>query len=90
MLGPDDHTLTDETFLGLFAVAGPGEEPEPWVAGTPWRPIVRTFTFDGQRTSFLERDRRVFFPFWREGRPSPKFGRSRYGITTRAAEDPVH
>ncbi len=89
VLGPDDRTLTDETFVGLFAVAGPGEDVEPWVEGTPWRPIIRTFTSDGRRTIFLERDRRAFFPFWRRGRPSPKFFRSRWGISTRSV-DPLH
>lgn len=89
VLGPDDHTLTDETFVGLFAVAGPRETVEPWVEGTPWRPIIRTFTSDGERTIFLERDRRAFFPFWRPRAPSPKFFRSRLGITTGRA-DPLH
>jgi ABC-type branched-subunit amino acid transport system substrate-binding protein len=89
VLGPDDHTLTDETFVGLWAVAGPEEGVEPWVEGTPWRPIIRTFTSDGERTLFLERDRRVFFPFWRKDRPSPKFGRSRLGIVT-GRRDPLH
>lgn len=91
VLGPDDHTTTDETYLGIFAVAAPGEEPEPWVPDDrPWRPIIRTFTSDGERTIFHERDRRVFFPFWRKDRPSPKYFRSRYGITSRAAADPLH
>lgn len=91
VLGPDDHTTTDETYVGLFAVAGPDEQLEPWVPeDRPWRPIIRTFTSDGERTIFHERDRKVFFPFWKQGRPSPKFFRSRYGITTRPAGDPLH
>ena len=90
-LGPDDHTAIDETWVGLFAVAGPGEPAEPWVpTAAPWRPIIRTFTYDGERTVFHERDRAVFFPFWRQGRPSPKYFRSEHGITTRPSEDPLH
>lgn len=89
VLGPDDHTLIDESWIGLFAVAGPGERAEPWMEGVPWRPIIRTFTYDGERTIFEEGDRRVFFPFWRKNRPSPKFGRARYGITTDSS-DPLH
>lgn len=90
VLGPDDHTMTDETWVGLFAVAGPDEEAEPWLRGVPWRPIIRTFTYDGERTVLHERDRRVFFPSWRRNRPSPKFHRSRWGIATRAGRDPLH
>ncbi|HEX6208445.1 MAG TPA: ABC transporter substrate-binding protein [Actinomycetota bacterium] len=88
-LGPDDHLFQGELWLGLYTVPGPGERPEPWLAGTPWRPIIRTFTYTGQRTLFPERDRRVFFPFWRPGRPSPRFRRSRWGIVT-GPEDPLH
>jgi hypothetical protein len=90
VLGPDDHTMTDETWVGLFAVAGAEEEAEPWLEGIPWRPIIRTFTYDGERTVLHERDRRVFFPSWRKNRPSPKFHRSRWGIATRAGRDPLH
>lgn len=89
-LSPDDHLFPNELQLGLFAVTGPHRDTDPWVEGLPWRPLIRTFTYDGRRTLFLERDRRVFFPFWREGRPSPAFPRSRYGIVTRAVEDPLH
>ena len=82
--------MTDETWVGLFAVAGAEEEAEPWLEGVPWRPIIRTFTYDGERTVLHERDRRVFFPSWRPNRPSPKFHRSRWGIATRARRDPLH
>ncbi|HEX6261934.1 MAG TPA: ABC transporter substrate-binding protein [Actinomycetota bacterium] len=88
-LGPDDHLFQGELWLGLYAVPGPDERPEPWLVGTRWRPIVRTFSYTGQRTLYPERDRRVFFPFWRPGRPSPRFGRSRWGIVT-GPEDPLH
>lgn len=78
-LGPDDHTLIDESWLGLYAVTG----------RDAWEPLMRTFTTDGRRASILDRDKRVFFPSWRRNRPSPSFRRSRYGIVT-GARDPLH
>jgi branched-chain amino acid transport system substrate-binding protein len=91
-LGPDDHLFLPRDELGLFAVAGPDERVDPWQAagGQPWRALMRTFTYDGERTSVLDRDRRVFFPFWRKNQPGPEFFRSRYGIRSRAARDPLH
>jgi branched-chain amino acid transport system substrate-binding protein len=91
-LGPDDHVVLPRDELGLFAVAGPEERLDPWQdPGTqPWRALMRTFTYDGERTSVLDMDRRVFFPFWRKNQPGPKFFRSRYGIRSRAAKDPLH
>lgn len=88
-LGPDDHLFAGELWIGLYAVPGPGERPEPWLRGTRWRPIIRTFTYDGERTLYPQHDRRVFFPFWRPGRPSPKFRRARWGIVT-GRRDPLH
>lgn len=88
-LGPDDHLFAGELWLGMFAVAGRGERAEPWLEGTSWRPIIRTFTYNGERTLFPEHDRRDFFPFWRPGRPSPKFHRARWGIVT-GRGDPLH
>jgi hypothetical protein len=78
--------------LGLFAVAGPNERLDPWQTpgSEPWRPLMRTFTYDGKRTSVLDMDRRAFFPFWRKNQPGPEFWRSRYGIRTRASKDAVH
>ena len=89
-LGPDDHMFIDDSQLGLFTAAGPGEEAEPWVVDPPrWRPLMRTFTYDGERTVVLDGDKRVFFPTWRQPRPSPKYRRSRYGITS-GPSDPLH
>jgi branched-chain amino acid transport system substrate-binding protein len=89
--GPDDRTAIDESQLGLFAVPAPDEVPEPWFAEVPrWRPLMRTFTFDGEKTNVLDRDKQVFFPRWRKPRPSPKYWRSRYGITTRPGQDSLH
>jgi hypothetical protein len=90
-LGPDDHVLAEESQLGLFAVAGPGEEAEPWLRGrSPWRPIMRTFTYDGERVIILERDLPVFFPSWEPPAPSPSYDESRFGITTAPEADPLH
>lgn len=89
-LGPDDHTLLDDFSIGMFAVAGPGEEVEPWMEGvTPWRPVMRSFTYDGERVTILERDRGPFFPKWRKPAPTPKYFRSELGIVT-GPGDPLH
>jgi branched-chain amino acid transport system substrate-binding protein len=90
--GPDDHVMLPRDELGLFAVAGTDERVDPWQTpgSQPWRPLMRTFTYDGRRTSVLDIDRRVFFPFWRKNQPGPEFWRSRYGIRTRASKDPLH
>jgi len=90
-LGPDDHVFLPRDQLGLFAVAGPKERLDPWqiVGSQPWRPVMRTFTYDGERDNILDRDRRVFFPFWRKNQPGPEYWLSRYGIVT-GPEDSLH
>jgi ABC-type branched-subunit amino acid transport system substrate-binding protein len=90
-LGPDDHTFLPRDELGLFSVAGPGERLDPWQQGEdePWRALMRTFTYDGKRTDILDRDKRVFFPFWGKDQPGPEYWRSRYGIVTRP-RDTLH
>lgn len=91
-LGPDDHVLAEESQLGLFAVAAPDEVPAPGEAlgATPWRPIMRTFTTDGQKVNLLDRDKKVFFPGWGHRKPSPRYWKSLFGIVTRPDEDPLH
>jgi hypothetical protein len=91
-LGPDDHVLAEESHLGLFAVAGPGERPSPGEAlpGVPWRPVMRTFTTDGQKVNLLDPDKKVFFPGWGRRKPSPRYWKSEFGIVTRPDEDPLH
>jgi branched-chain amino acid transport system substrate-binding protein len=89
-LGPDDHVFLGEHEVGMFAVPGPNERGEPWLGSrTPWRPVMRTFTPDLERTGIPDRDKRVFFPRWRKNRPAPKYWTSRYGIVTRP-RDPLH
>jgi ABC-type branched-subunit amino acid transport system substrate-binding protein len=91
-LGPDDHVLPPRDQLGLFAVAGRDEKVDAWqIHGTePWRAVMRTFTYDGQRTSVLDVDRTVFFPWWTKYLPGPHYWRSIYGIATRPKDDPLH
>lgn len=90
-LGPDDHLLAPRDELGLFAVPGPQDDLDPWLEGeTPWMPLMRTFTYDGERTSVLDRDRKVFFPYWNKNLPGPKYWRSRYGIVTKPGQDRLH
>ncbi|MGH2683211.1 MAG: ABC transporter substrate-binding protein [Actinomycetota bacterium] len=90
-LGPDDHVFPGANEIGMFAVPGDAERAERWVGPqAPWRPIMRSFTPDLERTGILDRDRRVFFPRWRQNRPAPKYWTSRYGIVTRLRRDPLH
>ncbi|MGH2675997.1 MAG: ABC transporter substrate-binding protein, partial [Actinomycetota bacterium] len=91
-LGPDDHVFAEESQLGLFAVAAPGERPFSGevLAEVPWRPIMRTFTTDGQKVNLLDRDKKLFFPGWNRRKPSPRYWKSRFGIVTRPDEDPLH
>jgi branched-chain amino acid transport system substrate-binding protein len=90
-LGPDDHLFLPRDELGLFAVPEPNEELDPWQKPdrSNWRPLMRTFTYDGKRTNILDRDKRAFFPLWRKDRPAPFYWQSRHGITTRQS-DPLH
>jgi hypothetical protein len=91
-LGPDDHVFAEESQLGLFSVAGPDERAalSEAVGAVPWRPIMRTFTTDGQKVNLLDRDKKVFFPGWHRMKPSPRYWKSRFGIVTRPDEDPLH
>ena len=91
-LGPDDHVFAEESHLGLFAVEEPVDAALPEGEASSlvsWRPIMRTFTTDGEKVNLLDRDKRIFFPFWRPKRPSPKYWRSEYGIVSRRS-DPLH
>jgi hypothetical protein len=92
-LGPDDHTAVEQTTIGLWTIPRPGIEvpergrlPDP----LPWVPLARTFSIDGDRTDVLPEDwGDLFRGETRRDRPSPKFDRMRFGVTTRAS-DPVH
>jgi ABC-type branched-subunit amino acid transport system substrate-binding protein len=89
-LGPDDHVLAEESHLGLFAIddrPAPAGEAQGTVS---WRPVMRTFTTDGQKVNLIDGDKKVFFPGWRRRKPSPRYWKSRFGIVTRPDEDPLH
>jgi hypothetical protein len=91
-LGPDDHVFAEQSHLGLLAIEEPvdGALPPPEASSlVPWRPILRTFTTDGEKVNFLDRDKRIFFPFWRPKRPTPKYWRAEFGIVSRSS-DPLH
>jgi ABC-type branched-subunit amino acid transport system substrate-binding protein len=91
-LGPDDHVLAEESHLGLFAIEEPVDAALPPGEASsllPWRPILRTFTTDGEKVNFLDRDKKIFFPFWQPKRPTPKYWRAEYGIVSRPS-DPLH
>jgi ABC-type branched-subunit amino acid transport system substrate-binding protein len=90
-LSPDDHVLAPRGQLGLFAIPGPGDPEEPWIPAdvTHWTPIMRTFTYNGERTSIPKEDWDVFYPEWPRWAGPPDYDRSRYGITT-DTQDPLH
>jgi hypothetical protein len=88
-LGPDDHVLHSEGQLGLFAVARPGTRaPGEALGSNPWRPVMRTFTYNGERVTIVRRDIPEFFPRWSYPAPTPEYQRSRYGITSPAGTPP--
>lgn len=90
-LGPDDHVFAEQSHLGLFAVVDPAAvgRPGETYGSPPLAPVMRTFTTDGEKVNLLDRDKRIFFPFWRPKRPTPKYWRSEYGIISRSS-DPLH
>lgn len=89
-LGPDDHVLAEESQLGLFAVTDAPVPTGEAQGAVPWRPLMRTFTTDGQKVNLLDPDKRVFFPGWSRRKPSPRYWKSRFGIVTRPDEDLLH
>ena len=89
-LGPDDHVFAEQSHLGLFAVSDPAEASAGEAFGAvPWRPVLRTFTTDGEKVNFLNRDKQIFFEFWHSKRPTPKYWKSEYGILDRRGEGPA-
>ncbi len=90
-LTPDDHVFPGRDELGLYVRPYPDERLDPWQrpGDEVWRPLMRTFTYDGTRTVVLDEDKRVFFPFWGKNQPSPSYRRSRFGIISRP-NDPWH
>jgi Periplasmic binding protein len=88
-LGPDDHVFLPQGQLGVFAVARPGTRaPGEALGANPWRPVMRTFTYNGERVTLVRRDIPEFFPQWSYPAPTPEYQRSRYGITSPAGSPP--
>lgn len=92
-LGPDDHTVTEQTTIGLWTIPRAGvavSERDRLPDSLPWVPLARTFSIDGDRTDVLPQDwAHLFRGQPRQDRPSPKFERMRFGVTT-PRTDPVH
>jgi hypothetical protein len=89
-LGPDDHLFAGRGQIGIFARLAPNEiDDVTSPTGVPWAPLMRTFTYNGRRTSIVDRDKDVFFPGWERREPAPNYQRSAHGITT-SSEDPLH
>jgi ABC-type branched-subunit amino acid transport system substrate-binding protein len=92
-LGPDDHTAVEQTTIGLWTVPRPGisvSERGRLPDSLPWVPLARTFSIDGERTDVLPEDwDDLFRGETRRDRPSPKFDRMRFGVTT-PRSDPIH
>ena len=89
-LGPDDHLLATRGQIGIFVRLAPREiDDRTSPTGAPWAPLMRTFTYNGLRTSVIDDDKRVFFPGWERKAPAPAYPRARFGITT-GRDDPVH
>jgi ABC-type branched-subunit amino acid transport system substrate-binding protein len=64
VLGPDDHTLVDQTQVGLWTVPRPGEVPgragrRP--GNLPWVPLARGFAIDGKTTDIAPEDWKHLF-----------------------------
>ncbi|MGH2772919.1 MAG: ABC transporter substrate-binding protein [Actinomycetota bacterium] len=70
-LGPDDHVVAERDVLGLWA-AGKGT----------WRPVMRTFTSDLERTNVLEEDWSAFFDGTTPGGEAPFYHQAKSGITS--------
>ena len=92
-LGPDDHTTVGQTTVGLWTIPRAGisvAERSRLPDVLPWVPLARGFSIDGERTDVSSEDWRYLFRNAPPPKaPAPKFGRSRFGVTT-SASDPIH
>ncbi len=93
VLGPDDHTVVNQPYVGLWVVPRPGapvpERPRLPEA-LPWVPLARGFSIDGETTDVAARDWRYLFRSAPSARgQAPKNPRWRFGVTT-PRSDPVH
>lgn len=92
-LGPDDHTLTGATTVGLWVVPRSGvavADAATLPDGLPWVPLSRGFSTDGERTDILPADwKHLFKNAPPPGGPAPRVTSLRYGVST-PKSDPVH
>lgn len=92
-LGPDDHTLIDQTQVGIWTVprpgvhvAGAGRRPEQ----LPWVPLARGFAIDGRSTDVAPEDwKHLFRRPPPPGAPPPPARRMRFAVSS-PRSDPVH
>lgn len=91
--GPDDHTTTIPTTVGLWVVPRSGlgvREHATLPANLPWVPLSRGFSTGGERTDVLPQDwNHLFRGSYRPSGPAPRIGAARFGVATNR-RDPVH
>lgn len=75
-LGPDDHLLAERDVLGLWTLRD-----------GRWKPLMRTFTSDLERTNVLEDDWAAFFEGAVPGGEAPLYRTARSGVTTGREDD---
>ena len=94
-LGPDDHTLINQTNVGLWVIPRRGikvleRRRELLAENFPWVPLSRGFSIDGDRTDIYPQDWKHLF--WNPPpprAPAPKLRKLRYGVAT-PESDPIH
>ncbi|HVM36439.1 MAG TPA: ABC transporter substrate-binding protein [Actinomycetota bacterium] len=93
VLGHDDHTLVDQTQVGLWTVPRPGEvagRAGRRPANLPWVPLARGFAIDGKTTDIAPGDwKHLFRRPPPTDAPPPPARRMRFAVSTRRA-DPLH
>lgn len=91
--GPDDHTATIQTAIGLWVVPRSGvdvAERDELDPSMPWVPLARGFSTGGERTDVLPQDwKELFEGDYRLNGPSPRFTKASFGVATKR-NDPVH
>ncbi len=91
--GPDDHTATIQTTVGLWVVPRSGvevPEREDLDPEMPWVPLARGFSTGGERTDVLPQDwKELFAGTYRLNGPAPRFIKASFGVATKR-NDPVH
>ncbi|MEO8323150.1 MAG: ABC transporter substrate-binding protein [Actinomycetota bacterium] len=85
-LGPDDHTMIDQTRVGLWVVpraAATVKERDRLPENLPWVPLARGFSLNGRVTDVAPEDwDDLFRKAPPEGAPPPRNGLWRFGVAT--------